>query len=807
MRCFLFVVLCSLPFLSVSQQVKRSYAASRTSAAPKIDGDLSDSAWVNVPVADGFIALEPKPGLPASHRTEVKLIYDNSAVYVSACMFDTSPDSICRELGARDAGGINADWFGLTFDTYYDGQNAFGFFVYASGVQQDVKFSPDNDDGSWNAVWESKVLIHDKGWNVEIRIPYSAIRFPKKDEQKWMVNFARTIRRSREFSLWNPIDPKVDGFLTQSGDLTGVKGIESPLRLSFSPYVSAYVENYPYDIPGKSNTSYSFNGGMDLKYGISESFTLDLTLVPDFGQVQSDNKVLNLTPYEVRYDERRQFFTEGTELFNKAGLFYSRRVGEEPMGYYSAEGQLDSNEVLDDNPANSQLINATKISGRTKGGLGIGIFNATTTSMNATFRDTLTGDTRKLLTQPLTNYSVIVLDQNLKNNSFISLVNTNVLRDGSAYDANVTGTQFRLLEKKRKWALQGTGAYSQKFFADSAAPSTGYRYRAGIGKVSGNYTFELVERVESETFDQNDLGYLDRNNRYSHYLLQAYETYEPFWVINSTSTEFNIIHDMLYSPRVFSLLTAGFATDVNFKNYFSVGVNAFTMPLDNYDYFEPRQEGRYYTYGPNNNVGGFFSSDYRKKFALDGNFSYRWYSEMGRRSSFYNLSPRYRFSNRFTLVYSFMDSYNSNEPGWVEDSGTDIIFGIRDVHTIENGLDGSFIFNCDMSLKARLRHYWSKAEYSSFFALSEDGKPEACAYNFNNDIDFSAFNIDLIYTWQFLPGSEMSIAWKNSIYTISQELAKKYSESLQGTLASPQTNSFSIKLLYYLDYQKLKRGS
>ena len=205
---------------------------------------------------------------------------------------------------------------------------------------------------------------------------------------------------------------------------------------------------------------------MDVKYGINEAFTLDMTLIPDFGQVQSDNKVLNLTPFEVKYNENRPFFTEGTELFNKGNLFYSRRVGGQPLHYGDVENQISSNEEVVKNPVESKLINATKISGRTKSGLGIGFFNALTKPMYAEVEDN-NGNKREIETNPLTNYNIVVLDQTLKNNSSISAINTNVTRSGSDYDANVTAGLFNFNNKKNTYNWYGKFALSQLIYPEA----------------------------------------------------------------------------------------------------------------------------------------------------------------------------------------------------------------------------------------------------------------------------------------------------------------------------------------------------
>lgn len=261
--------------------------------------------------------------------------------------------------------------------------------------------------------------------------------FPKRDSglgtqcHEKKTDYGRTI-------FWNHVDQNINGFLTQEGYWTGLTNIKPPIRLQLSPYLSYYTNHFPSNLPDKSNYTTQVNGGMDLKWGINQSFTLDATLIPDFGQVQSDAQVLNLTPFEVRFNENRSFFTEGTELFNKGGLFYSRRIGGTPINLYSVYDQLGNNESVISNPTETKLLNATKISGRTQHGLGIGVLNAVTSETTAIIENKETGEKRSLVTDPLTNYNVFVLNKSLKYNSSVSLINTNVLRTGSTYDANVS---------------------------------------------------------------------------------------------------------------------------------------------------------------------------------------------------------------------------------------------------------------------------------------------------------------------------------------------------------------------------------
>ena len=332
--------------MSIFSQEK-SLQAFKTIQAPKIDGNLDDAVWVNAQGLTDFVQNFPTYGLPASQKTEVKIVYDNTAIYLGAYLHD-DPSLIKKQITARDGEQQqDVDYFSVFFDTYNDNQNGFQFLVTTANVQSDAKLGPNytGDFGSygdktWDAVWDSKVSIKTDGWVVEMRIPYLSLRFAKKDVQNWGLQLLRSVRRTNETSFWSPVDPNVNGFVNQFGDLADLKDIQPPLRLSFSPYITTGYRSSP--VNNTYINEWLRNGGMDVKYGINESFTLDATLIPDFGQVVSDNVVNNLTPYEVKFQENRQFFTEGTELFNKSGLFYSRRVGAMPGGYFGIKAITDA---------------------------------------------------------------------------------------------------------------------------------------------------------------------------------------------------------------------------------------------------------------------------------------------------------------------------------------------------------------------------------------------------------------------------------------------------------------------------------
>ncbi len=793
---------------SFAQEVK-SIAANRINAESNIDGVLDESFWEASNVATDFIQNTPVAGAPSIEKTEVKIVYDNSAIYIGATMFDDR-DSMTLTLSQRDDLG-NADWFGVVIDPYDAGTIGFAFLVTSAGVQVDELHNVENIDANWNAVWKSAVTIHEDKWVVEMKIPFSALRFSKDNQNDWGINFARNIRRNREQSYWNPNDPRRRNLISQLGKLKEVKDVDSPLRLAFSPYVSGYVENFD------GNTSYTANGGMDVKWGVNEAFTLDMTLIPDFGQVQFDNQVLNTSPFEVRFNERRQFFTEGTELFNKpGGIFYSRRIGGNPLLGGTVNSELESNEVIVQNPSSSQLLNATKLSGRTKKGTGLGVFNAVTGRMNAVIEDTLTGLQRSFQTGPLSNYNVFVVDQNLKNNSSIALTNTNVWREGAAEDANVTSGVVDFYTKGQGYNFWAIGNVSQIISEDSI--DFGHNVIAGIEKSAGNLTGGVTYTEIGKSYNPNDLGFNTITNVRTIKAFANYNIYEPFWRFYRFWSSASVSRTSLVQPNLFSSVEIDANVGGNFRNFLAAGLDLYIQPLRNHDYFEPRIDGRFYEDDAMAFLGGFISSDYSKPFALDVNAGWFQYFEEGRVGFDLNVSPRIRFNDKWFLVYRYAQNNAFNEEGVALTNnfdvpliGDDPIFAKRDRTTITNTIDLSYIFNNKMGVTFRLRHYWSKLDYNEFFVLNDDGVMTASTYTgigddneSLHDNSFNAFTIDMAYRWVFAPGSEISLVWKNSIFSFNDQVELNYVENVGNLLNDPATNSLSLKVLYYIDYWEVR---
>ena len=779
---------------------QKELGAVRTTQTPKIDGILDDACWVDVPVATDFFEIRPVPGRVEgkNKRTEMKVIYNDVAIYVYARMYD-NPDSVSHELVSRDNIG-NADFISIILDPFYDKMNGNGFFVTAAGVQFDAKYSQVGDeDPNWNAVWESAVKIDEKGWTCEMKIPYSALRFSGKDIQNWGLNFSRRIQRSNTQTFWNFVDPKVNGFINQEGLWTSVKDIKPPLRLSFSPYISAYVNHYPANIPGVKNTTSRFNGGMDVKYGINNSFTLDMTLVPDFGQVQSDNRILNLTPFEVKFNENRQFFTEGTELFNKGDLFYSKRIGSIPSYYdYSGVGQ-DEKIIKDQREA--KVLNATKISGRTAKGLGVGIFNAITNGMDTEVEDAQ-GNTRLMETQPLTNYNILVFDQSLKNNSSATFINTNVLRQGSAYDANVSALLFSLNNKTNKYFVNGGGKMS---YIRGEEINTGYSYTLRFGKQSGNFTWSYNQVYADDKFDPSDMGFFTNNNFLDQRIGLGYSVFKPSTWYNEAQNWFNIKYSRRVNPGDYQNFGLDGGSYVRFKNLWSAEID-LNYDAQRNDFYEARN-GQLYRAPESFGLGLYINPNRAKAYNFGGNIRYQEQQLFKGKSYNFYLFQNLRLNDKVAFGLDLNFNPNYNFVNWVTAQGTQAIFSRYDRNTVENSFDAKYTFTNKMGVTVVLRHYWSDRRNKDFFLLKPDGN--LTAYNgpalTGTDRNYNVFNIDLIYVWQFAPGSELSVSYKDAAETYNMYYTERYRKNLDGILSAPQNNSLSIKVLYYVDYLNLRK--
>ncbi|MCW3074928.1 MAG: hypothetical protein JWP69_1997 [Flaviaesturariibacter sp.] len=802
-----------------AQQSVRQLPAKRTTVSFKIDGNIDEAAWKEAIPATDFVEWRPNAGAKERNKTEIYILYDNTSVYIGGYCHEKTKDSISRELIGRDRVGVN-DFVGVILDTYNDKINAVGFYVTPYGEQYDARYSGDgNEDGSWNAVWDSEAKIHGDGWSFEMRIPYSALRFVSKETQTWGLNITRKRNKTSQQFMWNPVDPQKNGFINQEGEWTGIGKIESPIRLSFSPYFSAYANHYAAKkATGNKNIkdlTTSVNGGMDVKYGVSESFTLDVTLIPDFGQVPSDPQVLNLSPFEVQYQENRPFFIEGTELFNKGNLFYSRRVGGTPFNYGRGFAINTDVDTLLVSPSQSKLVNATKLSGRTKSGLGIGVFNAVSKAMFAEVEDKATGNRRKIETGPLTNYNILVFDQTMKNNSSVSLVNTNVLRNGSSRDANVTAGLFNINNKKNTYNWNGKFAVS-KLSAPGGDYKTGYNHSLGFGKTGGQFIFNISQELINQHYNQGDLGFQTTSNYLDHYLFLGYRWTKPGKWYNQLRVNYNAGYSRTFTGNKYQSFFTNVNTNAQLKNLWWVGGFVGYNPEAN-NFFEAQTGGKDpFRVSRRAIAEVWFETNNAKKYSLYGSLNGAHHERYKGRSYYFSIGQRYRFSDKLSISHDISYQPFRHNVGFDgRDSmlvGSGLIpvrvFAVRNRITTEHSVRAKYSFNNKSGINLNIRHYWSEVDNQQYFYLKSDGELESYSprtkYR-NRTGTFNQFILFAEYVRQFAPGSFINIVWKNENFNDANIANHAYFKNLGITLESPHSNNLSVRVIYFLDYLDFKK--
>lgn len=798
---FFIITIFLFSFSSYSQN-KKALNIKRTYKAPKIDGNLNETIWNTSEIATDFVQFRPNIGVkaPNDERTEVRVTYDDNAIYFGAKMFD-NPDKIMSQITQRDEFGQN-DFFRVIINPNNDAQNNTIFIVFSSGSQADAIATLEDRDYGWNAVWDSAVKKNDDGWTVEIKIPYRALRFANEAVQTWGIQFEREVRRERARYSWNPIDPTKGSSYLYHGEITGLKNIKPPVRLNLYPFISGVGTTFD----NKSETNLNF--GLDIKYGITDNFTLDATLVPDFSQVGFDNLTLNLGPFEQTFNEQRQFFTEGVDLFNKGNLFFSRRVGGSPV----SSPELNENEILVNYPNTIKVLNAIKVSGRTKNGLGVGIFNSITEKTTTQALDTLSGDSREVIAESFSNYNILVVDQQFNNNSSVSLINTNVTRKGDFRDANVTGLLADISNKRNTYNIAGQIKMSNIYLPEET--STGYNSSFEVSKIHGNFRYGFEHNYADTKYNINDLGLNLRNNFNNYSVNFSYRTFTPTKKLNNFRIGTYLNYSQLASPNTYTNTNIGAEFRATTTSLHTFGFDFNMQPGKQYDYFEARQEGKFFIYENFLGVGSFISTNFNNRFAFVLRTRINTLFEEGRNFFSYeiNLNPRMRINEHFLLEYNFEFNSNKGSRGYATSENAESIFGERDRSILSNSFTATYNFNPLQSLSLNFRKYWDTVNYDEeLFTLLDNGRLTTnsgyTVSNVENDpnINFSTWNFDLSYSWQVAPGSFLTALYRNQIFNRDNEANIDFSNNLDILRNQPIQHTFSLRLQYFIDYGSIRK--
>lgn len=798
LRCLFWILFFGTGIVIHSQEVKEALSI-YIDQPPRVDGYFSDNCWKLSNWYGDFKQKSPFHGKEPSQQTFFSTVSTNEGVYFAIFAKDQEPQKILRQLGKKDD-ELNADQVSIFIDPYLTKQDAYVFQVYASAVQVDYRFQ----DDSYNSIWKCATVVHDSGWNAEIFIPFSAIRFPKKPEQEWGLQVQRIVRRTRELSQWALEEQNAQEPQMFWGVLKGVRNVYPPLRLSLHPYASV---NWQKNDGGEF---LSYGGGMDLKWGINESFTLDVTLLPDFHQVPTDKLIKNLSPFETYYPEQREFFKEGIELFSKGNFFYSRRIGKIPDGYYSVFYQIDSTDEIIENPDQAKLLNAIKLSGRTSSGLGIGFFNAFVQNTYAKVRHQ-DGSTSRILTEPQTNYNIAVLDKQWQSGNTLFFINTNSYRPESYQKNNVSalGTDLYLFDSHYNLFLMSAFSWTDTTSLFLHEPGKSFSF--SFSKIRGSLQGSLGTNMEDKNFYYNDLGYQSIRDFQSFYGSLKYSWFNPFEGIRSinlsaySSGQWKISNgkmmDNFFSLN-FNMLT---------MSYFWMWANIYANLFKRYDFYEPRVDGWFYVVPDKvgSNLG--FSTSYAKPFALDGSLSCNYAPEIENYYYYLHLSPLISLGNHFKIRVSTSFSRDKNNLGFALIDAIPI-FGRRDLLTFENSLSITYTIINNMQVSLLARHYYNTGKYDKFFVLdSLSGMLSHTTSTYPADYGFNFFSVDVLYSYEFMPGNYLQIAFKPNALVEKDIYDAYYLSALQDIVNKQWNQLLSVKCMFYLDYfylkQKLVRSS
>jgi hypothetical protein len=818
----------------------RSIPATLVPAATaiKLDGDFTEAVWESVPSVSDFRQREPRDNEAPTFATEVKVVYDASNLYVAVLARDPEPARIIGLRTRRDSSSPS-DWIRVFIDSFHDRRSAFEFAVNPAGVKRDVSWSNDsNEDDGWDAVWDVSVSQDKDGWRAEFRIPFSQLRYHPSDKATFGFAVARQIGRLNETDTWPLLSKSASGIVSSFGELTGLSLTQTPRRLELLPYVVGQVNTQPVE-PGNplvSSRDQDAAIGLDLKYAIKPGVTLTATVNPDFGQVEADPAVVNLSGFETFFDERRPFFVEGASMFAFnldcndgacSGLFYPRRIGRTPRGY----PELASDQYARV-PQQTSILGAAKLTGRA-GAFSYGVMNAVTSEERAIVAFGSTRTTEPV--EPLANYTVARGRREFADQSAIGFMVTNSARrdtpqtdflparaftGGLDWDwrlqkryalrgywsgSNVRGTaeSIELLQESTVHSFQRPDA--DHLEADPSRTSlSGNAGSLSIQKIAGSKVrFTSSVGYKSPGFDINDLGFLRRADTRSVNNWLQWRNDKPSKYLRSF--RFNLNHWSAWNWGGDRLDLGG---NVNahwvFANQWSTGMG-FNTNARTFDDRATRGEGPGAYGNPSWSYWGYVNSDERKPVGANIFFN------LG--GDAHDTAWRGLELNLTVRPTSFLSI--SGGPSWNAN--------VQDAQWVENTLDGRYVFGrldqTTVSLTTRVNYtitpqltvqiyaapFVSAGDYDRFRNLVDgraaryEDRYAATPYAGNPDFNYRSFRTTNVMRWEYKPGSALFVVWQQGREDVVDQGHFRLGPDFSGMFGAPSKNVFLVKWSYWIN--------
>ena len=756
------IFLVTTNYLFAQNQPKREYYAGECSKTDiSIDGKLEEMVWQNATWQDDFTQYEPSEGKNPSQKTDFAVLLDENYIYVGVKCWDNHPDSIVQRLTQRD--NVDGDLVAVQFDSYFDKRTAFSFFANAAGIKQDFIISNDgeNEDNTWDPIWSVKTSRDDKGWYAEMKIPLTQLRFEGNSEQTWGLQIGRMLFRKKEVSLWQASSKKTSGWVSQYGELKGLKNLKSRKVADIMPYAVARTDRYekesgnPFKQSGKKN---QLDVGLDGKLGLTNNLTLDFTINPDFGQVEADPSQVNLSSFETFFQEKRPFFIEGKNILSfplmfgdgdlaSENLFYSRRIGRRP--HYDPE--LKDGEYINA-PEFTSILGAAKITGKTKTGWSLGLLESLTSDE---FADISNGTQRREKIEPFTNYTIGRVQKDFnKGNTLLGGIFTSVNRnlgeeqldylhksaftggfdfvhkwhnkdwefDFSTYFSRVEGSAEAITNTQKSWihGFQRPDAAYLKLDTTRTSLS-GQGGKIVFSKNGGKLKFMAATAWKSPGLELNDVGYMRQADNILEVIWVGYRIYEPFSIFRNLNLNFNQWTEWNFGGEL-----TGPGGNINahtqLKNYwnFHLGGNWNGVGLSTTDL----RGGPALKSSGSKNVWFAFGSNDQKRLTGEAQIMLLGGNEKNSKQMFdCGLSFGYRPSKSLKITLSPNFNSNNDELQYVTQQDysnkTDYIFARIHQKTLSASLRINYIITPNLSIQYWGQPFFASGKYTEFKRITD----------------------------------------------------------------------------------------
>ncbi len=830
-------VLASTAVIASDAPARVAVAAVPAATAIRVDGDLTDEVWQRAPVITGFKQRDPRDGAPATFETEARVAYDDAAIYVAVQANDPEVRKLIGLRTRRDEHSPS-DWIRVIIDSFRDRRSGYEFAVNPAGVKQDSYwFNDGNNDQGWDAVWDVAVSRFERGWRAEFRIPFSQLRYHPAADATFGFAIVRHIGRLNETSTWPLLSRNANGYVSSFGDLTGLRLTRSAKRLELVPYAVGDVKTQQIDgvNPLVKGTDPNASLGLDMKYALRPGLTLTATVNPDFGQVEADPAVVNLSAFETFFNERRPFFVEGSGVFRFdtdcndgqcSGLFYSRRIGRSPRGTADVpEGGYSTQ------PVQTTILGAAKLSGRI-GAFSIGALNALTADEDAVIAD---GALRTRQTvEPMTSFTVVRAKREFVNQSSLGFMATstnrrlddptrflpsNAFTGGVDWDWRLTrkysitgyvvGSSVRGDEEAISNLQQSNVHSFQRPDADhveldeTRGALNGYGSGLSVNKIAGARTrFSSNVSLRSPGYDINDVGFLRRADQktMSNWFQWRHDkptrvTRSFRWNLNQWAG-WNFDGDNLYSGGNFN------AHAVFLNNWSSgFGVNVEGQGFD--DRATRGGPGAYQS--TSRSLWTYANTDSRKKISFYVNTFNSWPREGG---GYTDLSPgvTYRPATFVTVSAGFSVSSNKDPQQWIGNQDGHYVFGRIDQKTVAMTARFNYTITPNLTIQTYAQPFVSAGDYSEFKELI-DGRARQFsarfapyAYTGNPDFNYRSFRTTNVLRWEYKPGSTLFVVWQQGREGVIDRGTFNFGRDFRGAFDAPGRNVFLVKWAYWLNY-------